>query len=304
MIAYNKDLGAVVMRVFKKILCPIDFSDYSKLALRYAHALSTENDAPLVVLHSVPDFSQVAAYLEGHQVETVREALMTNAQQKLDDFVGPVVHALKIVEEGSPSEVILDFAKRSGSDLIVMGTHGHSGYEQYFMGSVTNKVLHKSTVPVLTVCRQSHHFINENRKHTVEIKNILCALDYEPNSRNVANLALEIGKMHQAEVIFFHCVPHTEAHDWVEKRNREQNKLRQFVQTLTEDLNGMKFLVLAGDPVQWILQMASGNAIDLVVVGHHSRTSQEELFLGSVAKRVLTNAICPVLVGRSTADLL
>ena len=290
------------MKVFKKILCPVDFSDYSSLALRYATALSQENDAPLVICHSVPDLAKEMSYLEGNHFETVREALVSNAQEKLDLFAGPV-DAIKIIDQGTPAEMILQTVKRTGCDLIVMGTHGHSGYERYFMGSVTNKILHKSTVPVLTVCRQTHHFIHEDQAHPVEIKRILCALDYEESSRNVAKLALEIGRRYQAEIIFFHSVPNADTNDWTDQKQWVQNKLQEFVQTSDNDLCTVKFLVLAGDPVRWIVQMVNGNEIDLVVVGHHSRTPGEELLLGSVAKRVLTNAICPVLIARSHLDL-
>jgi nucleotide-binding universal stress UspA family protein len=291
------------MKVFKKILCPVDFSDYSRLALRYASALSQDNDAPLVVCHSVPDFSQEISYLEGNHVETVREALISSAREKLDDFAGRGVQTMKVIVQGNPSEVILQTVKRAGCDLIVMGTHGHSGYERYFMGSVTNKVLHKSTVPVLTVCRQTHHFIRENHSRPVEIKRILCALDYEESSRKVAKLALEIGRMYGAEIIFFHSVPNTDTGDWVEQKEWVKGKLQQLIEVPETDSSALKFLVLAGDPVQWIIQMVKGNEIDLVVLGHHTRTPGEEIFLGSVAKRVLTNAICPVLVARSPLDL-
>ena len=290
-------------RVFKKILCPVDFSDYSRLALRYAAALSQENDAPLVICHSVPDLSKEISYLEGNHVETVREALVSNAREKLDLFVGPRVEANKIIGEGNAAEIILQTVKRTGCDLIVMGTHGHSGYERYFMGSVTNKILHKSTVPVLTVCRQTHHFIHEKQTSPVELRRILCALDYEESSRNVAKLAVEIGQMYQAEIIFFHSVPNADANDWPDQKNWVKDKLQEFVKTSEDDLCTVKFLVHAGDPVRGIIEIVSGNEIDLVVMGHHSRTPGEELFLGSVAKRVLTNAICPVLIARSSLDL-
>jgi nucleotide-binding universal stress UspA family protein len=291
------------MKVFKKILCPIDFSEYSRLALRYASALSQENDAPLIVCHSVPDFSQELSYLEGNHLETVREALISNAKEKLEEFVGPRVQAAKKILQGNPTEAILQTVKAAACDLIVMGTHGHSGYERYFMGSVTNKILHKSTVPVLTVCRQTHHFIRDSQVRPVEIKRILCALDYEENSRKVSKLALEIGRMYGAEIIFFHSVPNVDTDDWIDQKDWVKNKLQQYVGVPEDDLCAVKFLVLAGDPVQWIVQMVKGNEIDLVVLGHHSKTPDEEIFLGSVAKRVLTKAICPVLVARSHLDL-
>ncbi|MCI0416253.1 universal stress protein [bacterium] len=294
------------MRVFKKILCPVDFSDYSSLALRYAVVLAHENDAPLVICHSIPDLSQTISYLQGDYVETVHEALIFNAKEKLDSFIGSMdsVQAIKIIEQGNPTDVILQTARRTACDLIVMGTHGLSGHEKFFTGSVTNKVLHKAALPVLTVCRPTHHFIREDDVRHVEIKKILCALDYDMNSRQVAKLTLQIGRMYQAEITIFHTVPKVHANEWEAQQQWVKDKLMEFVDPTEEDWCTAKFLVGSGHPAEEILKIVSKNQIDLVVLGHHSRKVKEELFLGSVAKKVVTDSICPVLVARSRQDIV
>ncbi len=293
------------MRAFKKILCPVDFSEYSKLALRYAVALAEENEAPLVICHSIPDFSQTVSYLQGNYIETVHEALISNAKEKLDSFVGSTqpLQTIRIIEQGSPSEVILQTARRTACDLIVMGTHGLSGHERFFTGSVTNKVLHKATIPVLTVCRPTHHFIRENELRPVEIKKVLCALDYDLNSRNVAKIALVIGRMYQAEVTFFHSVPKVHPKEWQEQEEWVTNKLKEFVDPTHEDWCSVKFQVGCGSAAEEILKIVEAGETDLVVVGHHSRKAIEEVFLGSVAKKVVTDSLCPVLVTRSRDNI-
>lgn len=292
------------MRAFKKILCPLDFSEYSTMALRYAVALAQENEAPLVLCHSVPDLSQTISYLHGDYVGTVHEALISKAKEKMDSFVGKTdnVQTMKIIERGNPTDVILQTARRTACDLIVMGTHGLSGHEKFFTGSVTNKVLHKATLPVLTVCRPTHHFIRENDLRPVEIKKILCALDYDSNSRNIAKLALSIVRMYQAEVTFFHSVPNAHPKEWVEQEEWVKNKLMEVVDPSHEDWCTVKFLVRCGQPAEEILKIVGLGHIDLVLVGHHSKKAIEEIFLGSVAKKVVTDSICPVLVARSRAD--
>ncbi len=275
------------------------------MAFRYTVSLAQDNDAQLVVCHSIPDFSQAMSYLQGNYSETVQEALSSNAKEKLDNFVEKVdsVRVIKIIGEGNPAEVILQTARRTASDLIVMGTHGLSGHEEFFTGSVTNKVLHKSALPVLTVCRPTHHFIKDDDLRPVQIKKVLCAVDYDSNSRHVAKLAFQITRMYNAEITIFHSVPKVHVHEWHEQQRWVKDKLMEFVSPSEEDWCSAKFLVVSVSPAEKILEIVRTDQIDLVVLGHHSRKLSEELCLGSVAKRVVTDSICPVLVARSREDV-
>jgi len=300
--------GEVGMRIFKKILCPLDFSEYSTLALRYAVAIARENEAFLALCHSIPDLSPARSYLDSRFINTVDETLISSATAKLDQFAGDIVplnqRVLKTIERGDPCEAILKNAMETGADLIVMGTHGYSGYEQYFVGSVTNKVLHKSSLPVLVVCRQSHHFIHENSSRRVEIKKILCPLDFESNSREIANLALAVARMYRSQVTFLHAVPKPNQEEWAQQQSFTTGKLKEFVDPAKEDWCSMRFQVRPGKPAEEILKTVEEDQSDLVVLGHHSRTPAEDLFLGSVARRVVTDSRCPVLVARSSLDIL
>ena len=290
------------MKRFNKILCPIDFSEYSNLALHYAAALAQENEASVIVVHTVPDLSLAISHLDGNYMGTVNEALLSKAkeqmEQSLKSFADTNVKMIPVLEKGNPVDIILRTARSKSCDLIVMGTHGHSGYERYFMGSTTNKVLHKANVPILTICRPTH-FIRESGLRPVEIQKVLCALDYEMSSRNIAKLALDMAEVYQAEVIFLHSVPKAHPEEWPEQKKWVEEKLMSFVGISTEDLSNHKLVVLPGKPAEVILGLVRTESIDLVVLGHHSRKNSEELFLGSVAKKVITDSICPVLVARS-----
>src|SRR5262245_28800234 len=124
------------MQLFRKILCPVDFSKYSETALRYALALARDHDANLILYHSVPDLSQAISYLEGNYMATVNENLQASALLKLDEFLqshGPEnVRVRKEVGKGNPSEAILEIAREHSVNLIVMGTHGYAGPERFF----------------------------------------------------------------------------------------------------------------------------------------------------------------------------
>ncbi|HSP07487.1 MAG TPA: universal stress protein [Acidobacteriota bacterium] len=294
------------MHRFRKILCPVDFSEYSALALRYASALARESQAQLLVYHLIPDLTQAISYLEGNYLGTVNEALAASAGTRTEEFVKNIVPedqpVSRRIGSGNPSEGILRTAREESADLIVMGTHGHTGYERFFIGSVTNRILHKSTIPVLTICKPSHHFIQDDKDRPVKIERILCALDFDSNNKRIAELALSIAREYHSKIRFLHVVPTKEAEDWEAVERNANRSFRELVETEKEESCEIQFVVLPGEPGNAILRTIEEENIDLLVMGHHTRKPIEELFLGSVAKRMVTDASCPVLVARSTAD--
>ena len=143
----------------KRILCPIDFSDYSRHALDHAVVMARSYDSTITLLHvysSVP----VAAYAPGTPMHPSvaltavdREEILTSMKRFAEDEAGSDRPIQCETCEGSAAAEILARANAMPSDLIVMGTHGRSGFERLVLGSVTEKVLRKAECPVLSVPR-------------------------------------------------------------------------------------------------------------------------------------------------------
>ena len=149
-----------------RILVPTDFSKHSHNALTYAAAFAEKFGAELYLLHVVQDLAlfipeavsvapPVTPPIE-QMTAAVKEALQRAVrEEKLDRFT---VHCE--VREGTPFYEIIQFAKESDIDLIIMGTHGHSGLVHVLLGSVTEKVVRKAPCPVLTVRDPEHEFVH------------------------------------------------------------------------------------------------------------------------------------------------
>lgn len=142
----------------KKILCPTDFSDTSKKALDYAIQFAKVFDAELEVLHVQLDEAQVVAfYLPEATLKNVKKELEDSTKQQLEDFCNTLGHDLeeisytKKIIKGVPHIEIIEEAKLADIDMIVIGTHGRSGFEHVLFGSTTEKVIRKAPCPVLTV---------------------------------------------------------------------------------------------------------------------------------------------------------
>jgi nucleotide-binding universal stress UspA family protein len=295
------------MQIFRKILCPVDFSEYSNLALRYASALAKDNQAELVIYHSIPDLTPAASYLEGNFMFTVHDALKSNAASKLDEYVNKIIYKdqqiTKIVAQGNPAESVLDISKTHLIDLIVMGTHGVSGYETFLMGSVTNRVLHKTTVPVLVVSKTSHHFVHDEAEAPVKIRKILCPIDLSMDNSWMAGITQSFAKKYDSEIIFLHVV-HGVQGEWKDLESEAAKKLNMVSAPAREEECKVRLEVRAGDPEKIILRTSEIENVDLIIMGHHTRKPLEEIFLGSVARRVVTKSKCPVLVARTLNDVI
>lgn len=142
---------------WKRICCPIDFSDASRAAMEVAADLARRCGADLVLLHAYPvpgytfpDGSVVASPKMMQELAEQAERHLTAWRADAERLLGaPRVTIEKAV--GEPAAEIVAFAKRAGIDLLVLGTHGRTGLEHALMGSVAERVVRKARSPVLTV---------------------------------------------------------------------------------------------------------------------------------------------------------
>lgn len=149
-----------------RILVPTDFSKFSQHALTYAAAFAEKFGAELYLLHVVQDLALVIPEIIPVEPPlTPSVAQLTTAVQSAFDRVieenrlpAAIIH--REVREGTPFYEIIQYAREAAIDLIVMGTHGHSGLAHVLLGSVTEKVVRKAPCPVLTVRHPEHEFVH------------------------------------------------------------------------------------------------------------------------------------------------
>jgi len=153
------------MIVLRNILVPVDFSETSACALRYARALSAAFGSRLHLLHVVENLVAHAwtaevyvTALPGLLDDVAREA-GTRLQNLLTEEDRTRFHAQAAVVTGSPYAEVIRYAADNEIDLIVMGTHGRGAVEHVLLGSVAEKVVRKACCPVLTVREQQREFV-------------------------------------------------------------------------------------------------------------------------------------------------
>lgn len=148
--------------MFKKILCPVDFSKFTEEVIAYAADIAKQYGAELHVLHVIPNLTYFTPY-ESFLTPENLVAVEKNIQNEVERDFGKILKHVgmeikKVVKTGVAFVEIIDYAKSEGIDLIVMGTHGRSGIEHILIGNVAEKVVRKSPCPVMTIRPKGKEF--------------------------------------------------------------------------------------------------------------------------------------------------
>ena len=143
----------------KRIISPTDFSDPSLEGFRAAIGLAKQFDAEILLTHvietqhwpGVTFYQPPPAYNLPDIITSIREETVQNLNQLQTSMIPETVRSRIIVLEGVPADEIVRLAETESADLIVIATHGHSGFHRLLSGSVTERVVRTSECPVLTI---------------------------------------------------------------------------------------------------------------------------------------------------------
>jgi len=144
--------------MYKKILAPLDGSEFSECSLDHVTAVAKGCQVPnVILLHVVEPHDRYTGYtgISKEMLGEIQKELRTNTEDYLAKVVDKLkkkgVNAKTAVVEGKPSDEILNYADKNQADLIIMSTHGSSGLTRWAFGSVADKVVRHSPVPVLVI---------------------------------------------------------------------------------------------------------------------------------------------------------
>jgi nucleotide-binding universal stress UspA family protein len=303
------------MVTITRILCPVDFSEASQHAIKHALAIARWYKASISALHVYsPMFMPVPGRPDpGDRVPDVEltrvraETTAWIATARAADDVGVDV----LVEVGQPARHIIDLASSLPADVIVMGTHGASGFEHLVLGSVTEKVLRKARCPVLTVPPQAQAISK------LPFRRLLCAVDFSDSSLSALELACSLTKESDAALTVLHVVEWpwqeppppvlkelppdqatalAEFRRYLEKSATE--RLKALMPEAVRDRGATVRRVAHGKSYVEILRVAAEDSADLIVMGVHGRNAADLMLFGSTTNQVVRRATCPVLTVR------
>jgi nucleotide-binding universal stress UspA family protein len=298
-----------------RILCPVDFSDFSRRALDHAVSIARWYDAGITALY-VYQPVPVPAYAPGPVpfapvilTAVDRDALTAELTKFIEAESAEGVTITPLLREGSPPREILDEATAGRADLLVMGTHGRSGFERLLLGSVAEKILRKAPCPVLTVPR---HHPDAVPATAVQFKQIICPVDFSPSSMRALTYALSMAQEADAALTVLHVlspdvldVPGAspESHLTLAEFHRHlesdaRRLLAEAVPAAASAYCRAETRLVRGKPWQEILRTAAERQADLIVMGVQGRSAADLMLFGSTTQQVLREAVCPVLTLR------
>lgn len=270
----------------RKILCPVDFSALSGVAARYASLLQTCQNGHIYFLFADP--ISAPPYFTADQVEALKRELehaRRRAAESLQKFLRETLGELPanseaMIVEQEPVDAIINTATEKQVDVIVMGTHGRSGLNRLLLGSVTEKVLHRASVPVLTTRGELEGFHGEIRK-------ILCPISPAPVSRRSLEWAVFLTQCFGSNLTVLYV--RESEHD------PEPEKACEWVPAAVKQRCQFQVVHRNGLAAQEILNYAVTQSIDLIVIGAQHRRFFDTTVLGTTTLRVVRHAPCPVL---------
>lgn len=301
-------MSDITMITISRILCPVDFSEFSRRAVHQAVAMATWYEARLTVLHVFKNVAPVdLPPIELTDPERDRITAEMTQLVGLPPPNGPIEYLVR--EASDVRREILNQIETLGADLLVIGSHGRTGFEKLLLGSVTENVLRKASCPVMVVPRRAP---DDDRAGPVRFTRILCPVDFSEASLLALSYALSIAQEADAQLTLIHSIempPELREHYPVvadididqlhsEARAASLQRLRQLVPEPARTYCTVDTIVQEGAAYRQILNVASERGSDLIVMGVHGRGAMSLLVFGSNTARVIRAATCPVLTVR------
>jgi nucleotide-binding universal stress UspA family protein len=291
--------------MIRQVLIGTDFSETSEGALRWGLDIARAHGAGVALVHAlrlpslatpyVPIPPDIDVELERKAIDRLAEIArrLSNGGLEIDTEI----------RHDEPAAALRDAATERNADLMVIGTRGQSRLEHLLLGSVAERVIAVSPVPVLSV-----HFEDFDRHRP--LRRILVPTDFSDEARRAAGVALDlIGARGKGELILVHAYHMPVEYsaygalptNWnfvEEAKSASERELDKWARELSASGWTVTSEVAEGPAASVVDRLARERDVDLIAMGTHGRGALRELVMGSVAKHVVHRAPCPVLTVR------
>jgi nucleotide-binding universal stress UspA family protein len=288
--------------MFSKILVPVVDTPVSQRAARLGFEFAWRLGSSLVIFHATdkPDTKAAQDLLEHWEEQAA------DTELRLETL---------LAQTSDVPRAIVDAAQVKGADLIVMGTHAREGLPRLLLGSVAERVLHSTPLPLMLV-RDS-----ADAQVTARFQRLLIPLDGSETSTLALEAGIDLAKRLGSGLVLLHVVPEPPLPtgdfigagyamtDWESQYKASKHEGERILsdasarcgalEVRTKLLESDQLEVGRRDPGTVILDVARLEQVDLIVMGTHARRGLDRLLLGSVAQRVAHHADVPVMLVRA-----
>ena len=275
----------------QRILVPTDLSDFAGDALRWAGVFHRRMGARLTFLFANEPYvpfdlleGPAAYFLQGETTfrERLTEALKDHVKRHLPEL-GDAAEFL--ILDQAPAQAILGAARSIDAGLIIMGTHGRTGWRRVLLGSVAEKIVQHTDRPVLCIPPESAHSIGK----------ILCPVNFTPVARMALEQAASLAETFDAELLVVHVT------DPVDRVSDVEGEFTAWIDPHVRNRCRYSHIVTSGNAAERTIALAADVHADMIVVGAQHKRFATGTVLGTTTERVVRFAGRPVLAVISAA---
>ncbi len=269
----------------KKILIPTDFSQNAEYALKVAAQIAKKNNGEIILLHMLELPRQGSDALgSGKDIPEImffKNAAINRLEELMEEDYLDGLKVSEIIQFELAFDGILKISKQNNVDLIVMGSHGASGYKEMFIGSNAEKVVRNSEVPVLIIKKEEGDF---------SVDNFVFASDFSEEVKKPFQKAVEFANKFDATL---HLVTINTPNNFKSTSEAEET-MRNFVKGF-EIKKVVSHIYNETNVEKGILNFANSIDADLIGMSTHGRKGLSHFFNGSISEDLVNHAKRPVV---------
>jgi len=269
----------------KRILVPVDFSEYSIEALKVASQIARKNHCEIILLHllelphrvndtfgdskSIPEI----IFFKNKAIENLEELMESPFLKGIDVF--------ESVEFNKVDLGVIDSSKKNNADLIIMGSHGTSGFKELLVGSNTEKIVRYSTIPVLVIKKEAKEF---------KATNFVFASDFSKETIKPFRKMLEFAKIFNSKLFLVTiCTPSS-----FKTTNTTEKIMENFIANF--DVENYTTHIFNDTNIEnGIINFSKSINADLIGICTHGRTGLAHFYNGSIGEDLVNHASKPII---------
>jgi nucleotide-binding universal stress UspA family protein len=269
----------------KRILIPTDFSKYSEEALKVAAQIARKYNSEIILLHMLELPIQANVAIGGGksipEIMFYKNKAIGNLEKLMDSDYLKGINVSEAIEFKKVYEGVLDASEKNNVDLIVMGSHGTSGFDELLVGSNAEKVVRFSKIPVLVVKKEAEEF---------KARNFVFASDFSKETRKPFRKMIEFAKIFDSNLfLVMICTPNSfkTTHD-------AERIMRGFIANF--DVENYSTHIYNDTNIEnGIINFANSVDADLIGICTHGRTGLAHFFNGSVSEDLVNHVVRPII---------
>lgn len=270
----------------KRILVPTDFSKYSDEALKVATQIARKNNSEIILLHMLELPHQTSDVMGGSgksipEIMFYKNKAISRLEKLMDDDCLIGLNVSEAIEFKKVAEGVIDASEKNSVDLIVMGSHGTSGFKELLVGSNAEKIVRFSNIPVLVIKKGDDGF---------KARNFVFASDFSKETKKPFRKMIEFAKIFDSNLfLVMICTPNSF------KTTRDAEKIMHDFIANFEVENYSTHIYNDTNIENGIVNFANSVDADLIGICTHGRTGLAHFYNGSIGEDIVNHIIKPVI---------